>query len=554
MKIYSYLTTFAFVATASTLVAGCTKLNENLTSSLSTTEANEFSPLFLQGAYNDIGVIYEDPSNENQMEEMTADETFIPVRGSDWADGGEHVAFHLHAWTRQDGTTALLQTTFQTLNKMNYDATAVLGTDGTADQLAQARFIRAFALYQLLDLYGQFPFRQPGDNLLLASKVYTGDSAVQFIESELNQCITNLNPANATSIANPDAARMLLMKVLLNRGAFDNRANPTFADADMQQVITLGQTIMSNSAHSLDPNYFDIFSPSNSNNSEAIFSLPNSHSANTTLSTFSNMKNRWYATLHYNMYTPLNPDAGWNGFSTMGEFYNTFGVNGVTPTQTISDTTLDSRLGNKYVAGVTDISGIRPGILINQQYDQNGVAEQDRLGNPLSFTNAEEVPATIDVTGLPSIETAGYRIIKYAPDYSTGTASYGVPSNYFMLLRYSDVLLMLAEAELREASPNPAGALALVNQLRAARQAPPLTTMALVNSTNVYDPNTLLAERGRELYWENQRRTDLIRFGVWTIPWRLKPADNGNYFLFPIDAQDLAANPNLFANLQGSKY
>jgi len=554
MKIYSYIKTFALVATASTVIAACTKLNESLTSSLTTPEGNEFSNLFLQGAYNDIGVIYEDPSNENQMEEMTADETFIPIRGSDWADGGEHVAFHLHSWTRSDGTTTLLQTEFQQLNKMNYDATAVLGTNGTADQLAQARFIRALSLYQLLDLYGQFPLRQPGDNLLVASKVYTGDSAVQFIISELNATIPNLNAGNATSIANPDAARMLLMKVLLNRGAFDTRANPTFADADMQQVITLCQTIIGNSAHSLDPNYFDIFSPSNANNSEAIFSLPNSHNANANLSTFSNLKNRWYATLHYNQYTPLNPDAGWNGFSTMGEFYNTFGVNGVTPTQTIADTSLDSRLGNKAVAGVTDVSGIRPGILINLQHDQTGAAEQDRLGNPLSFTNAEEVPASIDVTGLPSLETAGYRVIKYSPDYTQGTASYGIPSNYFMLFRYSDVLLMVAEAKLRAASPDPTGALALVNQLRAARQAAPLTTMALVNPTNVYDPNTLLAERGRELYWENQRRTDLIRFGVWTIAWRLKPADAGNYYLFPIDAADLAANPNLFANLQGSTY
>src|ERR1700735_3433733 len=116
------------------------------------------------------------------------------------------------------------------------------------------------------------------------------------------------------------------------------------------------------------------------------------------------MQNRWYATLHYNMYTPI-------------------------------------------------------------------------------FTNAAEVPASIDITGLESVETAGYRVIKYAPDYSLGTASYSVPSNYFMVLRYADVLLMVAEAK-----------------MRAAR------------------------------------------------------ADNGNYYIFPIDAADLAANPNLHANLQGSTY
>ena len=554
MKIYNFIKCTFIVSAAALVTAGCTKLHENLTSSLTSQESAEFSNLFLQGAYNDIGVIYEDPSNQNQMEEMTADETFIPIRGSDWADGGEHVAFHLHAWTRQDGTTSLLQTEYQALNKISYDATTVLGTNGTADQLAQARFIRALALYDLLDLYGQFPIRQPNDNLLVAPPVYTGDTAVMFIVNELEMAIQNLNASNGPTLANPDAARTLLMKVLLNRGAFDTRATPTFADADMQHVVALGDSIMQNSAHSLDPNYFDIFSPTNSGTPEAIFALPNSHTANTSLSTFPNMQNRWYATLHYNQYTPLNPNAGWNGFSTMGEFYNTFAVNGASLTQTAQDTPVDTRLGGRFVAGVTDKSGIRPGILINQQYNESGQPEHDRLGNLLSFTNGDEVPATIDVTGLESVETAGYRVIKYAPDYSLGTASYSVPSNYFMVLRYADVLLMTAEAKMRAASPDNAGALALVNQLRTARQAAPLTTMALVNPTNVYDPNTLLAERGRELYWENQRRTDLIRFGVWTIPWRLKPADNGNYYIFPIDAADLAANPNLHANLQGSTY
>jgi hypothetical protein len=322
----------------------------------------------------------------------------------------------------------------------------------------------------------------------------------------------------------------------------------------MQHVIALGDSIMQNSARSLDPIYFDIFSPTNSATPEAIFALPNSHTANTSLSTFPNMQNRWYATLHYNQYTPINPNSGWNGFSTMGEFYNTFAVNGASMTQTAGDTPIDTRIGGRFFAGVTDKSGIRPGILINQQYNENGQAEHDRLGNLLSFTNAEEVPASIDITGLESVETAGYRVIKYAPDYSSGTSSYSVPSNYFMVLRYADVLLMVAEAKMRAASPDDAGALALVNQLRTARHAVPLTTMALANPTNTYDPNTLLAERGRELYWENQRRTDLIRFGVWTIPWRLKPADNGNYYIFPIDAADLAANPNLHANLQGSTY
>jgi starch-binding outer membrane protein, SusD/RagB family len=552
MKRYINIKTSFLVLAAATIVgSGCTKLHENLTSTLSTTDANKFSSLFLQSAYNDIGVVYEDLGNLLQLQEVSSDECFIPIRGTDWFDGGYHVQLHQHNWTRS--SVSLLETEFTNLNKINYDATSVLGTNATPDQLAQARFIRCIALYDLLDLFGQYPIRQPGDNLLLAPPVKSGDSAVQFIITELNTAIANLNPSNGTALANQDAAKALLMRVYLNRGAFDNRATPTFADADMQQVITLGEQIVADGSHELDTTYFNVFSPNNSATKESLFSLPNVHGANTGSGFYGSIENQWYSTLHYNQYTPLNPQAGWNGFSTMGEFYNTFGVNGTTLTQTPADTVVDRRLGGTVYPGETNESGLRTGILIGQQYDQTGAKEQDRHNNNLIFTNAEEVPSTIDVSLLPSIETSGYRVIKYIPDYSNAATSYQVPSNYYILLRFADVMLMVAEAEMRQTAANPSAALTIVNTLRQARRAAPLTSMVL-NTTNVYDANTLLAERGREMYWEGCRRTDLIRFGLWTSPWRLKAADAGNYYVFPLPLDDLNSNPNLIPNLQGSNY
>jgi hypothetical protein len=552
MKLYNSIKNSSLALAALLAIAGCTKLHENLTSSLTSPESAEFSNLFLAQAYTDIGLAYDDPSNIDQAEEVTGDEVFIPVRGGDWSDGGEHVLLHQHTWGRQDGTTALMESMFQALNKQNYDATTVLGTNGTADQLAQARFIRALALYQLLDLYGQFPLRQPGDNLLTAPPVYTGDSAVQFIESELTNAISNLSPTNGTSIANQDAARTLLMKVLLNRGAFNNRAQPTFDPADMAQVITLGQTIMSNSAHSLDTNYFPIFSANNSSNPETIFSLPNTANNKTNgTSNYTNMQNRWFGTLHYNSYDQLAPNAGWNGFSAPGEFYNSFAVNNDQLTQTPADTSYDRRLGGRYMAGVTDASGLRPGILIGQQYNETGKMDSDRLKHPLFYTNGDEIPYSLTASG-PTVETSGFRLLKYAPDFSQTKVSYQNPGNYLILFRLADVMLMVAEAQWR--SGDQANPLVLVNALRTARRAPSITTLTLVNTGNVYDPNTILAERSREFWWENMRRTDLIRFGVWNLPWKFKNADNGSRYIFPIPLDDLSQNPNLLPNLQGSNY
>jgi hypothetical protein len=72
--------------------------------------------------------------------------------------------------------------------------------------------------------------------------------------------------------------------------------------------------------------------------------------------------------------------------------------------------------------------------------------------------------------------------------------------------------------------------------------------MPLVNTGNVEDPTTLLAERGRELYWESLRRTDLIRFGMYGALWQYKPSDDPKYLVFPIPNQALALNPNLTQN------
>ena len=62
------------------------------------------------------------------------------------------------------------------------------------------------------------------------------------------------------------------------------------------------------------------------------------------------------------------------------------------------------------------------------------------------------------------------------------------------------------------------------------------------------DETIMLEERGRELYWEGHRRTDLLRFGKFLDPWGDKPASGSERLLFPIPASSLASNPNLVQN------
>jgi hypothetical protein len=533
-----------------TTVLSCTKLNEGLNGTLTNQQtASALGPtgtqLLLQAAYNDVGGPFNAQDLVFSLEENTTDESLVPTRGGDWDDNGVWRVVHAHTWNADH---AQVLNVFNSLNKLNFDATNVLAFNPSAAQAAEARFLRALALYQLLDLYGQYPFRNPGDNLLNAPEVKSGADAIQFIIDELTAILPDLSAggkANMTK-ANADACKFLLMKCYLNRGAFVNRAAPTFDDADMQQVINLGNSIIESKAYSYMKEYFDNFSVTNSNSTEGIFAYPNHTGVS---AGNSGINGRWFMTLHYNQYTPDNPNAGWNGFSTVADFYNSFGVPtalNASVNSPWSDTLVDKRLGRRFYPGVTDKSGQRPGLMIGQQYNETGAAIKDRKGNPLAFNPT--ISDDMIETGS-NLEVTGIRVEKYPPDLSNGKASYDGPSgNWLMIFRYPDVVLMVAEAKMRAAAADVPGALKLVNDLREARGAKDMTSITLVNESNINDPNTLLAERSRELYWESVRRTDLIRFGVFLKPWAYKGSDDPKNLVFPVPNQALAANPNLVQN------
>jgi hypothetical protein len=534
---------------------GCTKLDEQLNSTLTNSQtANALGDagvgLLLQAAYTDIGGPFTAQDLVFSLQENSTDESLVPTRGGDWDDNGVWRVVHSHGW---DANHSQVLNVYNALNKINFDATNVLAFSPSAQQAAEARFIRALSLYQLLDLYGQFPVRNPGDNLLNAPKVYAGAEGADFIISELNAIITSLPAKSDPNKANKTTGNVLLMKCYLNKGAWANRSAPTFADADMQKVISIGNAIIAEGNYSLATEYFSNFDVDNGTSKENIFTYVNTTGVN---ANNSGVNGTWARTLHYNSYTPANPNAGWNGFSTMSDFYNSFGA--VTPMVGVSDfkagktngryadTAADSRIGGRYSAKSTPQSGIKPGFLIGQQYDENGVAAKDRKGAPLAFDPT--IANDMKETGT-NLEVTGIRVIKYTPDFSNGSASYGGPSgNDIVIFRYADVLLMVAEAKMRAASTDVTGALTLINQLRTARKAATVTSMPLVNTANPVDPKTLLAERGREFYWESQRRTDLIRFGVFLKPWQYKTSTDPKNLVFPIPSQALAANPNLKQN------
>ena len=117
------------------------------------------------------------------------------------------------------------------------------------------------------------------------------------------------------------------------------------------------------------------------------------------------------------------------------------------------------------------------------------------------------------------------------------------------MFRLADVFLMYAEASFRNGDAGTA--LNYVNTLRERAYGGSTHNLGSISLTDILD------ERARELHWECTRRTDLIRFGLFTggdyiWPFKGGTAAGGSVSnhlnLYPLPTADLNLNPNLVQN------
>jgi starch-binding outer membrane protein, SusD/RagB family len=503
----SALVSLSLILTAS----GCTKLDEETFGSRSIDEGGAVSAATLQGVYDQLNG-QADQANTYALQEHSTDEMMGPTRGTDWGDFGTWRKLHQHTW---DPSHNQINDTWDQLNTGVFRATQVV--DGATDPSikGQASFLRAWFMFQIVDLFGQQPFRDPKSSPDENPTVMSRTEATDFIIKDLEFAEANLGTATPGK-ASKAAAQALLAKVYLNRAVYTAATvgGPfTFAKADMDKVIEYANKVTAAGTYQLAGagKYFDNFSWDNSTLSkEIIFGIENSEAQSP-----GNARNRWRMGLHYNQ----TPD-GWNGFTTLADFYKSF-----EPT--------DERRGVAY-PGLTDKIGLRAGFLIGQQYGPGNVPLKQRGGQPLVFTE--------NVNINYSTEAQGIRVMKYFPQpEANNTVNDDQVGNDYIFLRYADVLLMKAEALFRGGTdPSAQSALLIVNSIRVPRGATPLASV---------DEAALLAERGRELYYEGWRRNDQVRFGTFNNPVDQRPtASDKSRTLYPIPQRAVDTNPNLQQN------
>lgn len=497
MNYFKIKTYFLLFGVLSMGIFSCTNLQvEDVDSVISENEEGDFTgngPELLNAVYQDLGA-FTDQANIYSLGVHTSDEMIPPTRGVDWGDNGVWRTLHAHSW---DPTHSYVLGAWNQLNERAFKCNQVIGSSApavSAQGVAEARFMRAFFMFHVMDYFGQVPFRGVNEGVDVDPKVFTRSEAFDFILADIEAALPNLpntGPAADNSTATQAAANALLARMYLNKAVYKSAspAGPyTFDAGDMAKVVQAADAVTA-AGYSYEANYFDNFTVNAT--SEIIFTSP----AGTG-------QNRWMMTLHYSQ----NP-SGWNGFTTLADFYAKFDAN-------------DQRIGNYPTPDGSEFSGIGRGFLIGQQYNDDGSQTIDsRSQQPLVFT--EDVPLAGAAT------PKGIRAIKYHPS----------DAGKYILFRYGDVMTMKAEALMRSGSTNEA--LAVLNDLRAARGASQLTKL---------DEPTMLDERGREMYWEGVRRTDQIRFGTFTDTWSEKTSTESHRVLFPIPQQALDSNPNLTQN------
>ncbi|MDH5380909.1 MAG: RagB/SusD family nutrient uptake outer membrane protein [Cyclobacteriaceae bacterium] len=412
------------------------------------------------------------------ISEISSDEAVITQKGGDWYDGGIWLDMHKHEWqSTNDGFSTAWNDIYGGIGQCNN----LLGQTQTAEATAQLRTLRAYFYWRLLDLFGNVKITTSATDVPQSTRA----EVYAFVESELLAAIPDLlDVKQAYGRVNKAGAYALLSRLYLNAEVYTGTA-------EWQKAIDAADMVINSGLYELDADYAAVFAPDNVENIEHIWVVPFDQA------TGSNM-NFAQMTLHYpSQLTYDLAEQPWNGYSTLEEFYNSYEAG-------------DLRKANNFIAGPQyDYSTGLP--ILDLAFDPD-----DPDGAPINYTPA------INMLAPSGSRQAGARLGKFS--FKIGQRAN--MDNDYPLLRYGEVLLNKAEALTRLNGYGDAGALLLVNQLR---------TRAGVSSFGTLTEVDLIGERGRELFMESLRRTDLIRFGKWGDAWWQKPGhSNANLNLFPI--------------------
>ena len=551
-----YLKQFIIVVAAGIFMSSCHKI-EVTPNSLYTEDVFPKTDAEFQSV---IGTVYTNLRGHYSLgywfaQEISSDEAILPVYGGNWFDGQGYIQLHRHDWTKDHGWVATVWGDAYKIvglcNQTLYIFRNAPEGEVKNTALAELRTMRAFAYWELLDMFGNVPL----DTIYPSPGVQANATRVQvfnFVESELKAALPYLKTATGSSTYGKVTkwmANALLAKLYLNAEVYAGTGKYNESIAACDEIINSG-----NFAVEPRGSYLSQFSPTNGPTfKELIFTVPyDPATSNGYLFHGRYDLNRNLGIKYrYSGSTPggysfnqiiLNQTSG-NGLvnakpsgprATLSSFYNSYFT-----------TDANDIRNNQWVVGHQYWSDGSPMMVktTKKGYDQfyTGSDGGDTYIYHLyidSIISARLNPASIDLGNDEVAWNMGIRNIKFFPDASSTSRN---QNNDAPIFRYSDILLMKAEAILRGGTPTSGHtALSLVNMVRSNR-----STSAEWTSVTLDD---LYAERAREFSWECWRRNDMIRFGKYETSYGFKTNADTYRRIFPIPTNALATNSKLVQN------
>lgn len=378
-------------------------------------------------------------------------------------------------------------------------------TGASADNVkrmrAEARFVRAFAYWVLMDLYANPSFTTDADGIGKFNPPQTSRAQLfTYIENELKAIEADLPNARTADYGRADkaAAWSLLARMYLNAQVYISQNKYTDAVTYSKRVIDAGYSLLDNS---------------NGTGYQWLFQADNNES---------NPEFIW--TLNY------------DGSRTQNFGGTTFLVN--------------ASVGgdmDRTVSGLGGWGGIRTTKNLPLLFpDFTGTGDKRGM-----FTQGSQ---TLDIANISEFKN-GLAVTKYRNRTRSGGFGADATKTFadidFPVFRLAEMYLIYAEAVKRGGSGGTeTQAVVYLNALR---------SRARVAAGNIgsYSLDYILDERARELYWEGFRPSDLIRYnrfteGTYLWPWKGGVANGTGVSdfrkIYPIPDSELAANPNMKQN------
>ena len=535
------------------------------------------------------------------LNEITTDHAVVG-----WGDPGLPDLHGMYWSSSNDFTEAMYYRLAQAVSFSNsfIKNASELSGDEISAFIAEARFLRAYAYYNLLDLYGNVPLTTEISTELPTQSNRT--ELFEFIESELIAIESILLSSNEYGRVDNVAAHALLSRLYLNAEVWTGQNRYADCITYSQNVINSGYTLNTNDANGNGTAYDELFLADNDVNgaqNEFIFAL-----------NFDGMQSQTYGgttfLVHAAIGGSMNPsefgvNGGWGGLRTTKNLVNQFAVDidainsslgaqsdwglvgSATPNGWDGPDVEMYQTGPQEFSIYVELGSGELKFRFNEDWgnnfgDNGGDGTLEAGGSNIAITAGTYFIVmdlssgtysispfssdkrgmfysdgqNLEIESIPPFED-GFAVTKWTNIDSNGNQGSDSSGNFvdtdIPLMRLAEVYLNYAEATLRGGGGDTNTAVSLINQIRERGFGSSSGTISSGDMTLDF----ILDERSRELYWEGLRRTDLIRYNRFTNSSYLWPFKGNEATgvgvddyrnLFPLPANVVAINSNLTQN------